>query len=171
MLISPEGHKILCTLRFGFSATNNESEYEALLAGLCLAKEIRAEFLEIFNDSQLVVNQVRGEYQALYTKMVAYLQKVRELLATFEKYEMHQIPHSQNSHADALARLATARDAEFLGDIPVDFLATLSTEQRVETLVITVSQNSWMTPILEYLRDEKLSEDKLEARRLRAQAA
>ncbi|XP_052172223.1 uncharacterized protein LOC127788152 [Diospyros lotus] len=151
MLISPEGHKILCALRFRFLATNNESEYEALLAGLLLAKEIRAESLEIFSDSQLVVNQVRGEYQAKDIKMVAYLQK--------------------NSHADALARLAIAQDAKFLGDIPVDFLATPSTEQRAETLVIMVSQNSWMIPILGYLQDGKLPEDKLEAHRLRAQAA
>ncbi|XP_052206834.1 uncharacterized protein LOC127811168 [Diospyros lotus] len=58
-----------------------------------------------------------------------------------------------NSHADALACLATARDVEFLGEISVNFLVASSTEQRVEMLVIS-------TP-----------EDKLEARRLRAQAA
>ena len=59
--------------------------------------------------------------------MMAYLLKVRELLATFKKYEICQIPSSQNSHADALARLATAPDAEFLGVVPVEFLAAPST--------------------------------------------
>lgn len=108
MLISPGGHRILCALRFGFQATNNEVEYEALLAGLRLAKEVRAEALVIFSDSQLVVNQIRGEYQAKGSKMVAYLQKVRELLGAFEKYEIRQIPCSQNPHADALACPATA---------------------------------------------------------------
>ena len=61
--------------------------------------------------------------------MVAYLQKVRKLLVTFGKHEIRWIPHSQNSHADALDHLAIAGDAEFLGAIPVEFLAAPSIEQ------------------------------------------
>ena len=83
MLISLESHRILYTLRFDFPATNNEVEYEALLAGLRLAKEVRAESLSIFSDYQLVVNHIQGKYQAKCAKMTAYLLKVRELLATF----------------------------------------------------------------------------------------
>ena len=40
MLISPEGHKIYCAIRFGFKASNNKAEYEALIAGLRLAHEL-----------------------------------------------------------------------------------------------------------------------------------
>ena len=47
MLISPEGHKILCALRFGFKTLNNEAEYGALIAGLCLAKELQARNIQI----------------------------------------------------------------------------------------------------------------------------
>ncbi|XP_052197211.1 uncharacterized protein LOC127804391 [Diospyros lotus] len=163
MLISPEGHRILCALRFGFQATNNEAEYEALLAGLRLAKEVQAEAVVIFSDSQLVVNEIRGEYQVKGAKMAAYLLKVRELLAFLPKFEVCQIPHSQNSHADALARLETARDAKFLGAIPMEFLAAPSTEQSAETMVIGAPHDSWMSPILEYLQGGKLPIDKLEA--------
>ena len=63
MLTSPESHLILYALRFGFSATNNEAEYEALLAGLRLAKEVQAESLSIFSDSQQAINQIQGKYQ------------------------------------------------------------------------------------------------------------
>ena len=42
-------------LKFDFQATNNQAEYEALAAGLCLAKEIRAKMLRIKSDSQLVI--------------------------------------------------------------------------------------------------------------------
>ena len=38
ILISPEGHRMHSALRFGFHASNNEAEYEALIAGLHLAK-------------------------------------------------------------------------------------------------------------------------------------
>ena len=40
MLISPEGHKIHCALRFRFSMSNNKAEYEALISGMCLAKKL-----------------------------------------------------------------------------------------------------------------------------------
>ena len=46
-------------LRLQFPATNNEAEYEALIAGLCLAKEMGLQQLKVYSDSQLVVNQVR----------------------------------------------------------------------------------------------------------------
>ena len=52
-----------CVLRFGFNASNNEAKYEALIARLNLAKEIKVESLEIYSDSQLVVCQVTNKYQ------------------------------------------------------------------------------------------------------------
>ena len=55
ILVSPEGHRMHCTLRFGFKASNNEAEYEALIARINLAKEMKVESLEIYSDSQLVV--------------------------------------------------------------------------------------------------------------------
>ena len=55
-LISLEGHKIHCTLHFGFKASNNEVEHEALIVGLRLAKELQARIIQIYSDSQLVVN-------------------------------------------------------------------------------------------------------------------
>ena len=51
-------------LRFKFKASNNEAEYEALIVGLKLAKEMKVESLEIFSDSQLIVCQITDEYQA-----------------------------------------------------------------------------------------------------------
>ena len=53
-----------CALRFEFKASNNEVEYEVLILGLELAKEMKVESLEIFSDSQLVVCQITDEYQA-----------------------------------------------------------------------------------------------------------
>ena len=55
ILESPTGEKISYALRLEFPALNNEAEYEALLARLRLAKEIRAEQLIIYSDFQLVV--------------------------------------------------------------------------------------------------------------------
>ena len=62
VLHTPEGHKVTSAIRFEFPASNNEAEYEALLVGLRLAEHLKAENLDIFSDSQLIVNQVKGQY-------------------------------------------------------------------------------------------------------------
>ena len=73
ILVSPKGHRIHCAFMFIFKDSNNKAEYEALIAGLELAKEMKVKFLDIFSDSQLVVCQINDEYQARDEKMEAYL--------------------------------------------------------------------------------------------------
>ena len=85
------------TLRFGFKASNNEAEYEALIEGLNLAKEMKVESLEIYSDSQLAVCQITEKYWTQGEKMAAYLQKAKDLLKSFSSYTIHQVPRSQNS--------------------------------------------------------------------------
>ena len=126
ILVSPEGHRVHCALRFGFKASNNEAEYEALVTGLKLAKEMRVESFDIYNDSQLVVCQVTNEYQARGKKMAAYLWKGKDLLNAFSSFKIQQVPREWNTQADALARLASTKDSELLEVIPVEFLSTPS---------------------------------------------
>ncbi|GJY57481.1 reverse transcriptase domain-containing protein [Tanacetum coccineum] len=57
MLVNPEGKEYMYALRFEFKTTNNKAEYEALIAGLCIAQEMQIQELAIFVDSQLVANQ------------------------------------------------------------------------------------------------------------------
>jgi len=52
------------TLRFAFKASNNQAEYEALIAGMLLAKEMGAQSLVVKSDSQLITGQVTGEFHA-----------------------------------------------------------------------------------------------------------
>ena len=52
------------TLRFSFQASNNEAEYEVLIVGLRLAKEMKVESLEIYYEFQLIVCQITNEYHA-----------------------------------------------------------------------------------------------------------
>ena len=52
---SPDGIDTKYTLIFSFQASNNEAEYEAVIAGLNLAHFMEADQLEVSNDSQLVV--------------------------------------------------------------------------------------------------------------------
>ena len=57
----------------GFKASNNEAEYEALLAGLRAVLDLRAQEVEVFSDSRLVVNQEEGSFEAKDPRMINYL--------------------------------------------------------------------------------------------------
>ena len=69
----PERVQINYALRLMFSASNNEAEYEALIAGLKLAKALGVRHINIYSDSQLVVCQVTSQYQAKEERMISYL--------------------------------------------------------------------------------------------------
>ena len=88
ILISPEGHRMHSTLRFDFQASNNETEYETLIAILQLAKEMKVESLEIYSDSQLVVCQITNEYKVRGGKMANDLQKAKDLLSAFSSFKI-----------------------------------------------------------------------------------
>ena len=80
ILTSPYWIDVEYALRFGFQASNNEAEYEAVIVGLNLAHSMEADQLEVSSDSQLVVKQIEDSYEARGEKMILYLKKVRELL-------------------------------------------------------------------------------------------
>ncbi|RDX75708.1 Retrovirus-related Pol polyprotein from transposon 17.6, partial [Mucuna pruriens] len=72
ILKGPNGILIEQSLHFDFKASNNQAEYEALLAGMKLALEIKAKKLTVKSDSKLVTGQVNGEYQAKDPKLAKY---------------------------------------------------------------------------------------------------
>ncbi|XP_070017621.1 uncharacterized protein [Nicotiana sylvestris] len=90
------------------SITNNEAEYEVVIAGLELARELRIEQAIIKSDSQLVVNQMQGTYIDREVRMQKYLEKARDLVRQFQTWKITQIPREENVEADALANLASA---------------------------------------------------------------
>ena len=78
-LTSPTREVIEQSFRLGFNASNNESEYEALIAGIKLAQGMGISEIHVHSDSQLVTNQFHGEYKAKDKRMEAYLELVKTL--------------------------------------------------------------------------------------------
>jgi ribonuclease HI len=68
-----EGHLLKHATQLQYPITNNEEEYEALLTGLGIAKELGATMLKIQSDSQLIVGQVNSAYEAKEDRMAKYL--------------------------------------------------------------------------------------------------
>jgi len=86
ILEGPYGLLIEQTLRFAFKASNNQVEYEALIARMLLAKEMGAKGLLAKSDSLLVTGQVTREYQAKDPQMATYLEYVQVLKESFEVF-------------------------------------------------------------------------------------
>jgi len=100
-------------LRLAFKANNNKVEYEALVAGLLLARELGARSLMVKSDLLLVTGQVTGEYQAKDPQMASYLRYVTLLRETFPTFKLVHVPREQNAQADLLAKLAAhAREVD-----------------------------------------------------------
>ena len=77
MIQTPQGDKIQCMIRLDFPTTNNEVEYEALVAGLDLTKVAGAENIVVHYDSQMVTSQINGDYECKNDRMKRYLEEVK----------------------------------------------------------------------------------------------
>ncbi|KAM3004293.1 hypothetical protein FF2_034563 [Malus domestica] len=154
-------------LRFKFKASNNEAEYEALIAGLRLAKHLEVKRIDIFSDSQLVVNQVTNNFDAKDSSMTAYLAQTQLLLKHFH-YQITQISRAANNHANALARLASAVKDKIGRKIQVELLTAPST---MAAEVCNLQQGDcWITPIYRFLAHGTLPNDKVQAKQIRYKA-
>ncbi|XP_076931902.1 uncharacterized protein LOC143597220 [Bidens hawaiensis] len=100
-ITNPEGQHFTYTLRLKIKSTNNEAEYEALLAGLRIAKKLWARYLEAHVDSMLVANQIEGSYDAKDDKMASYLAQAKTLMATFATCKVKHIKRSENKQAES----------------------------------------------------------------------
>ena len=92
VLVSPKKITIEKSLRLGFSATNNEVEYETLLMGMEMVQKMGGKTVEMFSDSRLVTGQIKGELEARDTRMQEYLIQVRRKQTKFEFFDLSYIP-------------------------------------------------------------------------------
>ena len=83
--------------------TNNRAEYEALIRGLEVARDHGFDVVEARGDSELIVKQVRGEYDTNDPGLRERRVRVRELLTTFDDWTLSHVPRELNDRADDLA--------------------------------------------------------------------
>ena len=141
------------SLRLGFLATNNEAEYEALLAGMAMVKKLGGEVVEVYSNSRLVVGQASGELEARDERMQGYLVRVIQARVHFKSFTLKQIPRGQNSHADSLAMLAMSLGLNLPRVFIVEDMANSSLVKKplvgVHSIQIGLSR---MDPLVTFLK-------------------
>lgn len=98
--------------RYLGSVTNNIAEYQALIVGLQEAQRLEAKEVEVYLDSELVVNQINGVYRVRDSKLKTLEGEVRKLLGHFARWMIQHIPREENREADRLAREAVRDKAD-----------------------------------------------------------
>lgn len=91
-------------------ATNNQAEYEALTKALAVAREFGFDTVEVRGDSELIVKQVRGEYDTNDPDLRERRVRVHELLRAFGDWSLTHVPREINDRADELANDALDDD-------------------------------------------------------------
>jgi len=87
-------------------ATNNQAEYQAIISALEKAQELKAEELECYLDSELVVKQLSGEYKVKNAGLAPLFIKIYNLKHNFKKVSFNHVRREFNKEADALANQA-----------------------------------------------------------------
>jgi len=92
--------------RYIGETTNNQAEYQALIAGLEAARDLGAESVECVLDSELIVKQLNHEYRVKDADLAPLFMKVWNLGTTFKKVTYRHVPRAQNKEADRLVNEA-----------------------------------------------------------------
>jgi len=105
VLVDPDGSERGNRSLYLGQCTNNVAEYQALIAGLELARECGCKELHICLDSELIVRQIQGKYKVKNEYLKPLFEKVNCYLKKFEKWDIRHVPRKDNARADELANM------------------------------------------------------------------
>src|SRR6187401_2535755 len=159
-----------------FPCTNNAVEYEALLHGLRMAKEMNLSRVKCFGDSDLVAQQVSGKWDLRDPLMAAYRREVEAVAGYFKGYQVDHIDRRRNEAVDALSRLGSQRKPvtpnTFLDEFHNPSVQVPSEEDLVvpnsEAQLVAVLHviPDWTLPYLAYMNRGELPEDEVLAKQI-----
>ncbi len=86
--------------------TNNQAEYQALIAALKRAQKLGGEELQVFADSELMVKQIAGIYKVKNEGIKPLFEEAKQMIKLFKSVSLKHVPREKNSEADALANKA-----------------------------------------------------------------
>ncbi|XP_025636025.1 uncharacterized protein [Arachis hypogaea] len=170
-IILKEGNKVIAeqALQFHFSASNNQAEYEALIAGLKLALTHKATNLTAHCDSLLMVQQIRGEFQVKDPLLEQYWLIAKDLISNFSSFTILHVHREQNVRTDILSKLAATR-----ADTQTSTLSQHTlTKPSIELLCIEHINHlhDWRKPFLEYICTGTVPRDELHPQQFKRKAS
>jgi ribonuclease HI len=159
LFIAPGGEQLKYALQLLFLASNNATEYEALVHGLSIAVSLGIKKLMVYGDSLVVISQINKDWDCSTHSMGKYCAAVRKLEDKFEGLEFHHVERDHNATADALSKLGSRR-AQAPPGIFVQEISqpSILTDQAEGCNALSQSEadlNDWREHIIKYIKMKK----------------
>ena len=107
VIYSPEDKVIKEITKYVGIGTNNYAEYQGIILSLRAAIEMEITDVDVFMDSRLVVEQVKGSWKCNSEHLLHYRDEVKHLFTKFNSWTINYVPRRLNIHADRLAKAAS----------------------------------------------------------------
>ncbi|XP_074278403.1 uncharacterized protein LOC141601994 [Silene latifolia] len=152
VFVTPQNHRMPYAFTLTQLYTNNMAEYQALILGLQMAIEIGVRDMDIYGDSELVVNQVLGEYEVKKEDLIPYHQRALQLLNQLDDiyvgHPLWPLGREESMQVPVCNRWA---------------VSLLEGEENIDTTnticVYTADEDDWRQPIIDFLDHQKLPDD------------
>jgi len=158
VLEGPENIQIGQSLRFGFQTSNNQAEYEALIVGLLLARDVGARKIECKTNSQLMIGHINGNYQIKDPLLLKYYHKVVNIISQFQSVKISHVKRQDNLRADILSKLATAKTKGRHATIIQQTLSASSVPVR-ECMVTEQGEEDGVSDMKKVIKDREEGKD------------
>lgn len=152
-LVDEKGKLLLARGIYLGQTTNNIAEYTAIKEALAAARELGAESIQLFSDSELLVRQLNGQYKVKSDNLKDLYADCMELLTGFKGWRISYVPRGQNERADALANQAMDKEA----DVELTSFDTQPKGKKVRLGILLSGGGRTMLNIREYIDAGKLN--------------
>ena len=123
----------------------------------------------VYCDSQVVTNQINGNYECKNERMKKYLKEVKGRISNCQ-IKFVQIPREENECANRLAK-AASKEYMLVPDQVLSFDQISSLIDEVTSVQEIGTESNWTTPLVSYIRNDMLLDGKDDARKLKVQAS
>jgi hypothetical protein len=107
VIISPSGVCIDLSIWLKFACTNNQIKYKSLLHWLKYLRDLGARDVDVFGDTNLIVQQIKGDSQCLYGVLNSYRERCLDIIKLFDTFSIKHIPREENNWANQLTQQAS----------------------------------------------------------------
>ncbi|XP_070015546.1 uncharacterized protein [Nicotiana sylvestris] len=158
VFVTPQGEVLPYSFTLTQLCSNNVAEYQALIPGLEMAIDMKQ--LQVFGDSQLVVNQLLGSYEVKKPELRPYHDYAKKLMGCLRDVTIQHVPRKENNKADALAALASSLALPDQAQVticqkwvvpPLNEAEGEENELKHLVAISEVEKEEWRQPIIDYL--------------------
>ena len=139
------------------------------MTGLRVTKALGVRNLKLNADSKFMIGQMNNEYEAKEDRMKRYLALTNQLISNFDDVKITQVPREENFKANEVAKLASSKTNERRPGLHIEVQYLPSIEGSVVNYVQL--RESWMDPIITYIKYGNLPTDPVEARKVKVRSS